>query len=203
MNRTCCGIVTNSCVLYCEETDSCCVREPDAACVKANEDCVTLKATFDAGIDAQEAVVINTRNEQTTKEDEVYAADFQVNQTKISLEESQMKLRELEASADAEILAQRFIEDSGSSELFKLKEVSFNVPLPVAQRGSFKAAAVASFRGEADTTFAFDVDLVTFSNMVHRLSNRVFPGISTASSDSSKRKRSTRHGHAGATNVQR
>lgn len=199
----CCGVFNGICNAYCETVDDCCYTEPDEECITRNVQCGRLIASFDGPIAEQEAVILDAVGELDLTEDELYAAEVSVNQTSQALATARLSLEVLENSSDVEVMARRFIEANGSANLIRIREVSFNVPLPLTQRGTFKASVTASIRGQPYSTFRFDVDLRAFTSMVHRMSNVIFPGISSVGEGSRKRRSSDRQGNQQASTVQR
>ena len=199
----CCGTFQTICNAYCENVSDCCYKVKDEECVAANAECDEMIASFDGPIAAQEAVLLDALSELDLTEDELYAAEVSVNQTSQALASAYLSLEILENSTDVEVMARRFIESNGSANLIHIKEVSFNVPLPLAQRGTFKASITASIRGQSYSTFRFDIDLRAFNSMVHRMSNVIFPGISSFGDSSRRRRSSNQQGNQHASTVQR
>lgn len=199
----CCGTFQTICNAYCETVNDCCYKEMDEDCIAANAECDQMIASFDGPISAQEAVVLDALSELDLTEDELYAAEVSVNQTSQALATAYLSLELLENSTDVEVMARRFIETNGSANLIRIREVSFNVPLPLAQRGTFRASVTASIRGQQYSTFRFDIDLRAFTSMVHRMSNVIFPGISSFGENSRRKRSSDRQGNQHASTVQR
>ena len=199
----CCGTFQTICNAYCETVNDCCYTEMDEDCIAANAECDQMIASFDGPISAQEAVVLDALSELDLTEDELYAAEVSVNQTSQALATAYLSLELLENSTDVEVMARRFIETNGSANLIRIREVSFNVPLPLAQRGTFRASVTASIRGQQYSTFRFDIDLRAFTSMVHRMSNVIFPGISSFGENSRRKRSSDRQGNQHASTVQR
>ena len=199
----CCGTFQTICNAYCETVNDCCYKEMDEDCIAANAECDQMIASFDGPISAQEAVVLDALSELDLTEDELYAAEVSVNQTSQALATAYLSLELLENSTDVEVMARRFIENNGSANLIRIREVSFNVPLPLAQRGTFRASVTASIRGQQYSTFRFDIDLRAFTSMVHRMSNVIFPGISSFGENSRRKRSSDRQGNQHASTVQR
>lgn len=199
----CCGTFQTICNAYCETVDECCYMEEDEECIAANAECDEMIASFDGPIAAQEAVILDAISELDLTEDELYAAEVSVNQTSQALATAYLSLGILENSTDVEVMARRFIEANGSALLIQIREISFNVPLPLAQRGTFKASVTASVRGQPYSTFRFDIDLRAFTSMVHRMSNVIFPGISSFGETNRQKRSSGWQGNQQASTVQR
>ena len=85
----------------------------------------------------------------------------------------------VETTYAAGLKAANFIARLSLNGLISIREISFDVELASAARGSFSGSITAVFAGAPETTISLNVNLYNIASMAEELANHIGNGLSS------------------------